>query len=492
MVSKVLCMEIGKSVVRIAEVLPGGRNQVTQLFELPVPLGTISEGVIRKNTDFIESVKKELEKRNIKTKKVIFTINSSRIAVRQITIPKVREAHIRESLITNSSEYFPVDISEYEIGYRVLRKIKKGKKEQLSLSVAVVPKDLIQGYVEMAKACELRFAGIDYVGNSVSSCLMQQKEEDVSVLLKVEEDSILFQVYEKDRILFQRMLPYGLDEDADSESMEAMMENIQNMFNYYNSNVSQKPIKQVFVAGIGAKSDTFINLLEKFLNLPVEYMTELERVILSGKAAGTENLLEYIGVIGAAYMPLFPVGDEKRGIQEKLNTREATRFARYTCVALVGVAVLLAVVPLVYGAYLKIKIASVEREIQKYATEQAIYEKYEATLLGLQDAQLMYSHTENANENMVELLGELEKKLPTESRVISLSADEGIVSINLELKQKEDAAAALVQLRTFQQFSNVVTTGLTEEEDENGKKTILMNVVMTYALEGGAADEAVN
>ena len=87
---------------------------------------------------------------------------------------------------------------------------------------------------------------------------------------------------------------------------------------------------------------------------------------------------------------------------------------------------------------------------------------------------------------------ELEEKLPSSCNVVSLTSDAYEVSINMTVDTKEDAAAAVEQLRTFHSLIPQMVTvfSLREEEDqETGVSTVNFTVTAAYRPVGDEPEE---
>lgn len=107
MAAKVLSIEVGSDITHVVEMDYKARApKVYQFFKIPTPEGVLVDGSIRADRAFAEQIQRELRAHRVKTRKVIFVMNSTRIAKREIEIPLVREKQIHNLLITNAAEFF--------------------------------------------------------------------------------------------------------------------------------------------------------------------------------------------------------------------------------------------------------------------------------------------------------------------------------------------------------------------------------------------------
>lgn len=75
--------------------------------------------------------------------------------------------------------------------------------------VAAVPSEVAESYYNLAKTMGLKIAFIDYVGNSTYQIMKQQIGPEVSLVIQVENDSTVINIFKENVLQLQRMVPYG-------------------------------------------------------------------------------------------------------------------------------------------------------------------------------------------------------------------------------------------------------------------------------------------
>ena len=133
MAKKVLSILIGSECTKVCELNykkkyknKGIRVYRSLVFE--TPKGSVEDGFIKDMKVFGEELKILLKAAKIKSDKVIFSINSSKIANREIVMPPVKEKKIMDIIKTGASEYFPIDVDEYILSYRIIEKTTAASK----------------------------------------------------------------------------------------------------------------------------------------------------------------------------------------------------------------------------------------------------------------------------------------------------------------------------------------------------------------------------
>ena len=170
----------------------GRHNAITDHFAFPTPLGSVSDGKIEDIDGFSKGFMAQLEAHGLKNvSDVNFCISSSKIATREITLPRLRDKQIASMIEANSDDYFPVDMKQYKLTYsilddepavaprvRVKEKDKdKGKeaadksapKQQDGVRVILkaAPKDLLNSYVGLAQKMLVHIKIMDSSDNAL-------------------------------------------------------------------------------------------------------------------------------------------------------------------------------------------------------------------------------------------------------------------------------------------------------------------------------------
>ena len=84
--SKILGIEIGSSKIRICEEDYKTKNpRVYHSISVQTPQGTVNDGILNVNEELVSAVRTALQENRIKTKQIVFSMTSTKIANREIT-----------------------------------------------------------------------------------------------------------------------------------------------------------------------------------------------------------------------------------------------------------------------------------------------------------------------------------------------------------------------------------------------------------------------
>ena len=534
MAAKAITIEIGYSLTKICEVdYKAKTHKIYKSFTVSNGTEVINDGALTASPEYVEVLRRALATNHVKAKQVVFTITSSKIASREVTIPYVKENRIADVVNANATDYFPVDLSKYQLAYTILGTVGETKgAQQYKLLVMAVPTALLSGYYELAKALKLEVAAIDYASNSIFQVVKDECAKGKHIVVKIDERSSLVMavetvmntlcwgevstVEEAIRVLQrnecivaeQEEVSEGAEEVAKSakdraqedvrDAVVPLINGITRVIDYYASRASGEGIERILITGAGADFKGMAELLSRETNMQVTVLKEAAGWNLM-RNFKNECFSEYIACVGAAVAPLgFKQETEKRGKDKKAKKEgggQGTNWAplAYTVfgVGLVAAAAL-AAVPLI--GYAQLTKTNMELKAQAGSLEDIIpiYNEYVAVKAERGMAGAMYEATESRNEGLEEFLGELEDKLPANVNVVSFSSDSYEVTINMEVQTKDDVGAAVEQMRTFHSLipERVTVTSIVEEEnEESGEHTVNFTVMAAYQAVGYEPEE---
>ncbi len=371
---KAIAIEIGYSFTKVCEVdYKAKTHKIYKSFTVPNGAEVVNDGALMISPEYVENLQRALVANRVKTKQVVFTVTSSKIASHEVTIPFVKENRIMDVVNANATDYFPVDLSQYQLAYTILGTIGETKgAQQYKLLVMAVPTALLTGYYDLAKALKLELAAIDYASNSIFQVVKDECAKGRHIIVKIDERASLVMAVENSVLTFTRSVSYGFeevmdtvmntlcwgevssvdqairvlqrneciipgagagtDEDAeDSERAEAsamsakdraledvreavmpLIGGITRVIDYYASRNSGEGIERILLTGAGADFKGMAQMLARETNMPVTVLKEAAGWNLM-RNFRNECFSEYIACVGAAVAPLgFKQEAEKR------------------------------------------------------------------------------------------------------------------------------------------------------------------------------------
>lgn len=526
MANRVLCIEIGNRMTHVVETdFKVKEPKIYKSFSFQTPDNLFKEETLADVLPFKERLDAGLEEHKIKTRKAVFVLASSRIASRDVVIPHVKENRIRTLLYANSAEYFPVDLEKYQLSYRLLDEVEEEGEQKYKLMVLAVPNEMIDAYKSLAKVCLLTLVDLDYIGNAATQLLEKNIKNDLYAAVRLEEDTTMITIVRENKIELQRTFPYGIadviqavqksghfGEDIDfyetlekmrkenvltleeeeirediTEGFRAITGNVSRVMNFYSSNHAGAEMENVVLYGIGADICGMEQYLSEELSLPVSGEQLREAFPQEKGNTGDYYPLMYLTCVGAAVNPMkFRLEDEKEVAEKKKEHKqihiEPKQF--FGICVVVSLVLLLAVVP--YYGYLKMGVHKLqkERSEKQYLADE--YKEYNQAKTEYEKIENLYQETTTTSEGIGDFIDELEKNMPSDILVRSITSNSESVTMDIRVSSKREAAKVVDELSGFESISDVQVESLEETKSETNQSYVDFMVVCTYV--GGTAD----
>ena len=541
--NRVLSIEIGNSFTKICEIdYKVKKPKVYKVLTVETPEGVVVDGMLQPTQEYADHLVNALGTNGIRTRKVIFTISSTRVASREVQIPNVKANKIEALVKTNANDYFPVDLTQYEIGHYLAGGLTEDGK--LRVMALAVPKALLNSYFQLAQMCGWEVECFDYSSNSLYQILRDEKTETVTMMIKIDENSTIVTVLSAGKVLLQRTVAYGVqdaietmiasgayavndpmsaverfqkktclnrvlhqgdklweenagrweDEDAGNvevtaarqkitSSLEPLIVGVSRVIDFYDSRNGDNPIQKTFVTGLGGSFSGMSKLFTNCLERKVHTLSDMEDKIGMSKAIRSTRPAAYISCLGAV---LAPVGLIDKS-QQKTKGMTVVSGTNYTFVS---------VAVLVLGVILSIAMAvtsltryfgtvaenvALQARVEELQPAQAVYNDYLATAAQYDKYQYLYEYTENPNENLVEFINELEQILPSSFWTNSFSSDMEGISMSVTVEGKAAAARTILNIRNMESIEDVQISNITDTQNELGESAVTFSITGTYA-----------
>lgn len=571
MANKVLGIEIGQNITRVVEIdFKIKKNpKIYNIFDFATPQDMMSEGVIQDVSMFRSLLASKLKENKISTKKALFVLNSARIATREVEIPAVKDKQIKEMIKMNASDYFPVDLEQYQLVHEILERVEGEAEKKIRVSVIAVPKDLIRSYELLANACKLQLVGLDYTGNAIKQLMLREIPGEVKATVKIDENMTILTVMDGEQVKLQRIINYGIaeaiEEIQDSEvfgeylsftqamdiarrrtcvslrndtpveeqrtvgadenyvdadtlhrlrgnvtvALSSLISSLSRVIDYYNSRNIERPIEKIFLIGMGADFSGLSKLLTAELNYKIIPLQQFEGILIN-RNLKTSNfkVAEYFTCIGASINPLDIISGVKptKGKKTKVTTREGAdgeiieveeAGTSYGAPLLVcGLCIIASIGLVAYSIFsnlvLKTENVTLQNQVNELSYAQELCDTYNSTKSVYEWAKALDAQTFNRNNELVSFIEELEKKMPSEVQILSLSASTAGIDFSITVKSKEAAADVISQLRTFDSIDITSVSTITDSKDDTGASEINFSVTCQYVaiVDNTESDEA--
>jgi type IV pilus assembly protein PilM len=155
---QVVGLDIGSSFVKAVELRPVGNDYELVGFGMaPVPNGTLEAGEVKQPAALQAAVRQALDQGRIQATESVIGMSGGSVIAKRVTLPKMSEAELRESIRWEAEQHIPFDIEDVELDFQVL----KQDGPQLEVMLVAVKKGKVGSYAEAVTAAGLNVAVVD-------------------------------------------------------------------------------------------------------------------------------------------------------------------------------------------------------------------------------------------------------------------------------------------------------------------------------------------
>lgn len=514
--NRTLSISINNEYIKICE-LSRKNNKLTTIHKavtVPTPPRCYNDGTIRDRAELAKAIKVAIDSNRMESTKAIFSIASSKVATKEVIIPNVKNNKIADIIMTNASEYFPVNLDEYIINFEVLEKLEyENQDTKIKVLVMAMPEAMINAYYDLAGSLGLEVKAIDYVGNSTYQTLKLQVDNSPSIVIQVENDATIVNILDNNVLQLQRTIPYGksvvvnalmdsmrikydpalkmlqeqqlihasFDGDPVTESLNYLVTNVNRILDYYVTRNSNRPIEKAYIIGNATTMLGFKELFTNELKLPIESIDELAGIVTDKKTyVEAITIPTYIINIGAF---LKPVNFVPRSVQDEVKSKDDMRIFK----VILGTSIVGSVL-LIVGSFAMMMSAKAERDSaqssvnQVKGIESVVNSYYEAKDTAA-DALAFQILTYNNNDSLAGFITSLEQNLPSDVTIKSMSSNSGEVTMSGVTSSKSSLALLVQRLKSVKNVQDVLIGSEAEVEDNEGVKSITFSMTCTFTLD---------
>ena len=528
MAKKVLSIEIGQQVTKAVVIDFLKKNpHVYNAFSFDTPEGVMEDGYVKDKDRMAQLLREQMKDNDVKEKEVVFSIASSKIASREVTVPYVPEKNLDNLINATAQDYFPVNMDEYTLAYNVLETVKEKDKKSLKLLLLAAPDSLIQNYYSLADLMGVRVESIDYYGNGSMQVLQKHIGSGYSVCVQIGSLNTMVSVLKENQQIMQRTIPYGtntiietmlahpalecrdetdamemlcrenvvystldyedetvrgtrISEDqwkrsgqsrearkAVTDAVGGILLSVIRVVDYFGSRYPDCQLGYIYITGMGVKIRGLDTLFEREMDLPVRKLEKLTNITFSrGFARSLQDQTEYIAAIGAA---IEPVGFSLKELKNKQGRAASMRTVKIILAGSVVVAVALVAVGWFRLVGANKENENLKMEKQSLQSINQVYTENEQATKKFEDAAALHVATSTKNQNLVALIEQLQKKLPKQMQVSTLQTTEDKVTLTITTKTKISVAKMLVEFEGIDLLTNVNVASIAGAESENDK-----------------------
>ncbi len=540
MAKHVLSIEIGTQVTKIVEIDYKKKNpHVYRAVSFATPEGVIEDGVIRDKDVLAVAFRNELAEAGMKEKSVVFSIASSKIATREVTLPNVKENKIGALVQATAQEYFPIDLTDYTLAYSLLETIKEGKEKSYKVLLLAAPDDLVDNYYNFAKEMDFNIEALDYFGNGSMQVLKKEIVLDYCACIQISGNTTMINFMNEGQQLMQRTIPQGifnvaeamvlsdecmiedmdtacealcrdklvcrsldyrgLDDDESivsarmteeqwrqqeaskssrkvvTDAIGEILLSVLRVIDFFKSKYQGVELTSIYITGMGCKVAGIEELFENELNIPTQRMEHLVNV--SFPRHFSEGLYNQTEYIAVVGAAIAPVGFKSKNVTTSGAGADALRNAQLVFGLAVICAIAMSTFSFLQYNTEKQKNDDLNARKQSLSYINSVFEENEGIKSVYSQVSSLYNATETQNENLNSLVKQLEANLPRTMTVSFLQSNDDGINMTITSETDISIARMLMNLESM------------EMEDKDGQKIPVLTNISIPAVTAADADD---
>ncbi len=155
---QVVGLDIGSSFVKAVELRPVGNDYELVGFGMAqVPHGALEASEIKQPAAVQTAIRQALDQGRIQATEAVIGMSGGSVIAKRITLPKMSDAELHESIRWEAEQHIPFDIEDVELDFQLL----KQDGAQLEVMLVAVKKSKVGSYADVVAAAGLNVAVVD-------------------------------------------------------------------------------------------------------------------------------------------------------------------------------------------------------------------------------------------------------------------------------------------------------------------------------------------
>ncbi|MFW6333732.1 MAG: type IV pilus biogenesis protein PilM [Desulfosalsimonas sp.] len=154
-------LDIGSRTIKVAEAVETKNGWALKNFgAVDIAPGLIEEGVIKDGTAVAEAIRELFSLYNVRQNNAAIAIGGYSVIVKNITVQKMPEDQLYESLNFEAEQYIPFDINDVNLDFQVLEENEQNPN-QMNVLLVAAKKEMVNDYVDIMDMAGLNLCIID-------------------------------------------------------------------------------------------------------------------------------------------------------------------------------------------------------------------------------------------------------------------------------------------------------------------------------------------
>lgn len=342
--SQIIGIDMGSHSIKLVQLQQKkNRYELMNVGIMPLPENTFEDGMTENPNLVSEALKQLISSEKVKTKYVVTSISGESVVIKKISIPKMSEEELAESIKLEAEQYIPFEINDVNIDFTILGTVEnepdvdsEESGEQMEVLLVAAKKDIIEQRESILLNAGLTpvvfdldvFAvensfGINYepqidevvslvnIGASVTNIdILEGRNTGFTRDLLIGGNKFTEAIQKQLKVEYEEAekMKLGLDVPDDqkdkivsaiTETTDIFANEIRKSLEFY-STAANRNVDKIFLCGGSAKISGINHLLSNKLGVTVEFFDPFKKISINNKIFDSEYIEHISPIIAAA------------------------------------------------------------------------------------------------------------------------------------------------------------------------------------------------
>ncbi len=224
----IIGLDIGSHAVKLVVMKPQRGDipyQLTHFGVAELPSESIVEGAVVRPGDVAQVIRDLLVNNKIKGSRIATAVSGHAVIVRRVTMPRMDEDELRESIVWEAEEYIPFDVDDVNLDFAILDENEEANEMDVVLVAA--KRDRIDEFMAVIEEAGRQSVIVDVdafaLQNAFELSYPERQNEDIA-LLNIGASVINAAILEEGRPVFWRDITLGVRQYVAALQREFMLD----------------------------------------------------------------------------------------------------------------------------------------------------------------------------------------------------------------------------------------------------------------------------
>ena len=318
-------LDIGSSSIKLMELVHDKRTNKYRLQHFaiaPLPPEAIVDGAVMNTNVIVDTIRELVQKQRVKARQVVASISGNAVIIKRVTLPRMTEDELEESIQWEAEQYIPFDINDVNIDVEILPSTHD-EPGQMDVLLVAARKELVNEYQSIISQAGLKPAIIDVDAFAISNMfeLNYNLPNETVALVNIGASNVNIHILRAGVSAFtrdvgiggrqfteeiQRTLNISYEEaeamkigndDQDAAAVvpeeiervlatvgDSLATEVQRSLDFYLSTSSDSGISAIYLSGGAARTPGLVRSIERQTGLPVEIADPFRQIQIDERA----------------------------------------------------------------------------------------------------------------------------------------------------------------------------------------------------------------